>query len=238
MRTRRAALVLAAALTACTPASLPAKPSLPAFSIQPYESGSSPAPLLEVRAGYVRSVYPKAWDAKLLTGASVPREGFVASPRLDRFQRSAGTVQGMQVFWIDIAKVRIPSDYYYLAARNEAISALHANKTCRSATRRVFADHPPAFTGPAFSPGDYVVSGSGTCRTGRRATRWAYVVAAPGFGPAREVGIPNSGLYVVMAVVSGPNSQRLLNEMIQGSRFGGSSITQIVRVAGQGGRAV
>jgi hypothetical protein len=62
--------------------------------------------------------------------------------------------------------------------------------------------------------------------------QWAYIVAAPGFGPVRQVGLPTSGLYVVVAVVSGPNARRLLKEMLEGAQFGGTPISQIVRAAG------
>ena len=42
-----------------------------------------------------------------------------------------------------------------------------------------------------------------------------------------------SGLYVVLAVVSGPNADRILREMIQGARFGDTSVSQIVKAAGR-----
>ena len=232
MRTKSAALMLAAALTACTRMPVADEPNV-TFSIQPYESKSSPSPLYEVRAGFVRSVYPSAWEAKPLSSTVIPQEGFVASPRPDKFERAAGFVQGIEAFWIDVGKLSIPSDYYYLAARSQGIAALRENKACRQAEQEVFVDHPPDFTGRHFSPSDYVASASGTCRVYGRATRWVYVVAAPGFGPVREIGIPNSGLYVVLAVVSGPHSDRLLHEMIEGSRFGDSTVTQIMQAAGQ-----
>ena len=62
--------------------------------------------------------------------------------------------------------------------------------------------------------------------------RWAYVVAAPGYGPVREIGIPSSGLYVVMAEVSGPNAEVLLKEMFQRASFGDSTLNQLVQAAG------
>jgi hypothetical protein len=58
------------------------------------------------------------------------------------------------------------------------------------------------------------------------------VVAAPGYGPVRQVGLPTSGLYVVVAVVSGRGSGRLLREMLESAEFGGTSISKIVRAAG------
>ena len=45
-----------------------------------------------------------------------------------------------------------------------------------------------------------MAQGKGTCNIHGTPTRWAYFVAAPGFGPVRRMGIPASGLYVVVAV--------------------------------------
>jgi hypothetical protein len=137
----------------------------------------------------------------------------------------------MEAFWIDVAKEGIPSDYYYLAARATVLGSLATNKNCRSQAKRVLVDHPPDLTGSHFSPSDYVASDTGTCQSRGQATHWAYVVVAPGFGPIREVGIPTSGIYVVIAVVSGPQSKALLRELIDGARFGDTSISQIVQLA-------
>ena len=76
-----------------------------------------------------------------------------------------------------------------------------------------------------------MISAEGTCRSQGQATKWAYIVAAPGFGPVCEVGLPSSGLYVVLAVVSGKRADALLQQMLQAARFGNVPITQIVAVA-------
>jgi hypothetical protein len=57
------------------------------------------------------------------------------------------------------------------------------------------------------------------------------VVAAPGFGPSRSVGIPTSGLYVVFAVVGNRAGDQLLDQMIAGATFGDVPISQIVLAA-------
>jgi hypothetical protein len=59
------------------------------------------------------------------------------------------------------------------------------------------------------------------------------VVAAPGYGPIRSVGIPNSGLYVVMAEVGGPHAGALLQEMLAQATFGDTTVPQLVRAAGR-----
>jgi hypothetical protein len=63
-------------------------------------------------------------------------------------------------------------------------------------------------------------------------TRWAYFVAAPGFGPARKVGIPASGLYVVVAVL--PDSRRapdMLNALLHGTTFNGAGVADFSAAA-------
>jgi hypothetical protein len=155
----------------------------------------------------------------------------MASPSLGDWERGVRHVAGVEMFWIDVAEISIPSDYYYLVARGPAMDAISSDRACRPSTHEVFVDHPPDFSGDVFSPGDYVVSASGTCTTDGQRAHWKYVVAAPGFGPVRQVGIPNSGLYVVLAVVSGARSRVLLDEIIEGARFGNASIDQIVASA-------
>jgi hypothetical protein len=234
VRTTMAALVLATAATACS--RVPTANSTdaagpPDFATHPFVSPSSPSPLVRIQAGYVQAVVPGSWEAAPLPRTLYPREGFVAAPRIEDWAEGDGTVRGMEMFWIDVAKMRIPSDYYYLVARGPVLDALRANKACDSAPEQVYLDHPPDLTGRRFSPSDYVASGTGTCRIHGRHTRWAYVVAAPGFGPLRSIGIPTSGLYVVIAVVSGARSNILLREMLESARFGGTPMTQIVKVA-------
>ncbi len=235
MRTRLSALAVAAALAACTRVPLAQTAPLPPFSVHDLPSRTTPSPLSAVQSGHVWGVVPKAWRARPLPGDGVSQEGFEASPRLSRFEHGDGAVQGIEAFWVDVAKERIPSNYYYLAARNEAISALTTGKSCRLASRQILVDHPPDFTGQTFSASDYVATANGTCDAGKRTTQWAYLVAAPGYGPVRDVGIPTSGLYVVIAIVSGhgENATRLLRTMFEGMRFGDTTVSQIMHVAGR-----
>jgi hypothetical protein len=225
-------LLLAAGLTACGRVPV-AGTTAPLFTIHRLDSSTTPSPFEEVQAGHVRAVFPQEWEARPFQAGGVAQEGFIASPRLDRFEKAAGVVQGMEVFWVDLGRMRIPSDYYYLAAKNEALTTFMVGKQCHLGKHQVLLDRPPDLTGSRFSPGDYVAKATGTCTLHGESARWAYIVAAPGFGPIREVGLPNSGLYVVLAVVSGPNADRLLRDMIQGARFGDTSISKIVKVASQ-----
>jgi hypothetical protein len=178
----------------------------------------------------VYAAVPDSWEARPLVDSRFPREGFIAAPKIKEWQQGTAA-RGMEVFWVDVAKVGIPSDYYYLAARGPALTSLVENKACQQATRRVLVDRPPDLTGRRFSPSDYVVSGTAVCRSQGRATHWAYLVAAPGFGPVRHVGIRTSGLYVVRVAVSGTRSKGLLKEIIERTRFGNASVPQILKVA-------
>lgn len=233
MRVPIATSILIAFLPACASTPSAEVPTLAEFSVHELSPAASPSPelRLQVQSGYVRALIPNDWEARPLPLTRYPQEGFVAGPRISDWEEATGTVGGMEAFWVDVAKLRIPSDYYYLAARGPALGSLMGNEACRSAEQEVFVDHPPDFTGHRFSPGDYVASARGSCRTEAGRTRWAYVVAAPGFGPVRQVGIPNSGLYVIIAAMSGPKADLLLREMIESTRFGGSTFSQIVDAA-------
>jgi hypothetical protein len=95
------------------------------------------------------------------------------------------------------------------------------------------ANHVPAFAnGDPDSPGDFVARGRGTCTVGERSTRWAYFIAAPGFGPVRSVGIPTSGLYVVVAVMpASPRASFQLNRLVERTEFNGSSVSEMIAAA-------
>jgi len=183
--------------------------------------------------GLVRAVFPRSWQASAMPASRVPAEGFVASPNLAGWERGTAHVQGIEAFWIDIASLRIPTDYYYLAAKNASFGQLDQRPSCGAARQTVVANHPPDYSGSDFSPGDFVASATGRCMSGGKATHWAYVVAAPGFGPLRHIGIPTSGLYVVMADVAGPGSGTILNEMMSGARFAKATVQQLLQAAHQ-----
>jgi hypothetical protein len=235
MRSRFAASVLVAsvtALSACTRAAFPsASPTAePAFSI--HQLPPSPSPLaLEVQSGQVQGLIPSGWRAEPLPPARFPQQGFVASPELEDWEGGAGAIRGMEAFWVDVTSLHISSDYYYVVAKGPALASLAGNENCHPTNREVLADHPPELSGLEFSPGDYVVTARGTCHGREGPTKWAYIVAAPGFGPVRQVGLPSSGLYVVLAVVSGKRAGAMLEDMIDGARFANVSITQIVAAA-------
>ncbi len=155
----------------------------------------------------------------------------MASPRIQDWVRGAGTVRGTEAFWIDVGDAEIPTNYYYLVARGPVVGSLITDKSCQLLRRNVYADDRPDLTGETLSAGDYVASATGVCGTRSRLVRWQYVVAAPGFGPVRKVGIPTSGLYVVIAAASGPRWQTLLRQMLASTRFRDTSISQIVDAA-------
>lgn len=188
------------------------------------------APYARVSAGPVTAIVPDGWKAVPAGPTGGPRGGFVASPHPNRWLEDRGDVSGMAATWVDATQIGVPSDYYYLAARGPLFSRLLAPEGCRTIASRVFVDNVPSFTSSAPSTGDYVARGSGVCAlAGRAVTRWAYFVAAPGFGPARQIGIPNSGLYVVVATApDSPKAEALLERLLEHTRFNGASIGKFV----------
>jgi hypothetical protein len=231
VRRRILALAVVTLATACSRTPLAQSPPGGAISTHPLPSEASPSPLIEIQIGHVRGVIPRTWEARMLPKSHLAREGFVASPNLARWERGQPYSQGIEAFWVDGARLRIPSDYYYLAARNASFGQLAGPRACGDIRPRVLVNHPPDFSGRTLSPSDFVASAVGECLRGGRLTHWAYVVAAPGFGPVRRVGIPNSGLYVVVAEVTGPGSARLLTEIMKGARFDSSTIGEIMDAA-------
>jgi hypothetical protein len=194
---------------------------------------TTPTPFTQVTNGAVTSLIPDSWQAVAQTGDGV-RSGFFASPRPRAWTRMNGSVEGMAATWVDATRVGVPSDYYYLAATGPLLDRLMSGRGCRGIRQRVYANHLPAFGGghPA-SPGDYVARGEGTCSGAGQRTRWAYFVAAPGLGPAHALGIPSSGLYVVVAVIrDSERAPELLRRIIDHTSFGGAPVSQFLAAAG------
>lgn len=193
----------------------------------------SPSPFTEVTAGPVRALIPDSWHPQLAGSAGGFQEGVIASPHPNGWARRGGPVQGMAALWVNGARVGVPSDYYYLAATGPALDLLTRSPDCSTTRSTIAVDHRPSFfSGTPDSPGDYVARGQGTCTAGRTPARWAYFVAAPGFGPVRAVGIPTSGLYVVVAVLPDtPHASALLNKLLKGAEFGGASVSDLIHAA-------
>src|SRR5207247_10151919 len=118
---------------------------------------------------------------------------------------------------VDATRVGVPSDLYYLAAKGPLLSELSDGPGCTPSFEHVFADHVPAFLhGALDSAGDFVARGGGVCRSEQgRKTRWSYFVAGPGFGPAGTIGIPGSGLYLIVAATKeSPRARRILASLL------------------------
>jgi hypothetical protein len=229
VRVRRFLLVVVAVVIAagCAPAS-----SEPASAIELLLS-PSPTPFTLVTAGQVHGAVPDGWHAALADPELGIRGGFVASPRIGRWPHVDGTLVGMSATWVDATRVGVPSDFYYLAANGPMLSRLTTSVNCREQSRRVYLDRRPTFDVNRRSPGHFMAEGAGVCRRrGSHSTRYAYFVAAPGFGPVHEVGIPSSGLYVVVAVIPAERGARtLLQQLIGRTRFGDDGIRDFVAVA-------
>ena len=193
----------------------------------------SPSPFQHVSAGPVTAVIPDAWRPLLAGGTLDPRHGIVAGPRPGAWETDRPPSEGLAAMWVDGTQVGVPSDYYYLAAASTALDGITGSERCSSGQSRVIVDHVPEFAkGSPGSPGDFVARGNGTCVVGKRRTRWAYFVAAPGYGPVREVGIPSSGLYVVVAVMpESPRAALMLSRLLEHTRFNGDSVAEMIAAA-------
>lgn len=207
--------------------------STPAASGSPIRVEQSPSPFQEVRAGQVSALIPDAWQPRLAGSTGDPQEGFVAAPRPKDWGGEKAPPEGLAAVWVDGTRVGVPSDYYYLAATGPALALITGTGECSATRPTVYADHVPTFAaGPPDSPGDYIARGQGTCTVGRTLTRWAYFVAAPGYGPARTVGIPSSGLYLVIALLpDSPSASGLLDKLLLRTEFGGASMSDFIAAA-------
>ncbi len=224
--------LVAAACRGAGATPLPAPEPAPALRIR-----ETPSPYSVITAGPVRALVPDDWRPLPADGWGPAQRGIYASPRPRAWGRMDGSVEGLAAVWVDATEVGVPSDYYYLAATGVALARLTASDTCHAELHRVIVDHRPArFAGEPGSPGDYVATGRGVCVARGVPTRFAYFVAAPGYGPVRAVGIPSSGLYVVVAVVpDSGRAARVLGRLLQGARFGGAGVDDLIAAARERG---
>ncbi|MGZ4150403.1 MAG: hypothetical protein ACXVQJ_10210 [Actinomycetota bacterium] len=218
-------IVVSLAATSCAAFNVAAPlPGPGALEVRPTDT-----PLVLVSDGAVSALVPGGWRA---TAVSVDASrGFVASPHPELWRSPAGLETGLAATWIDATRVGLPSDVYYLAATGPMFDRLVESPGC-TVHRTVFADNAPGFAhGATASPGDFVARGEGVCATtGTPARRWSYFVAAPGFGPAKQLGIPSSGLYVAVAVTrDGSGAAQRLAKLMAHVRFGGASVQDFVR---------
>jgi hypothetical protein len=202
----------------------------------PPEVAPHPSPYTPVMEGDVHALIPHQWAEVPIQSSASIREGLMASPDLERWDRLDGSVPGLEIAWVDAGRLGIPSDYYYLAANGPAIPRIASSPTC-TASQDVILDHRPEYGGLRDSPGDYVASGGGTCRLNGAVNRWASFVAAPGYGPLREMGIRSSGLYTAFAVLpDGPDADRKLHTLLLGAGFGSASVGELMAAAREAAR--
>ena len=139
--------------------------------------------------------------------------------------------QGLVATRLDATEVGAPSDLYYLAAKGPMLETVTDRARCTVTQQRIIVDHAPAsMTGRRRSPGDFMARATGTCGRGTSVTRWSYFVAAPGYGPARETGIPGSGLYlIVVSAPKAPGAGQALTHMLRNVRFGKDTTRDFVQ---------
>jgi hypothetical protein len=217
----RVRLAIAAALSGVTLMGAPIAPV-----IVPSLAGS----LRAVSASGVVAYVPSAWDARPLPSEVPTISGIQASGNLDRWSNATGRVTGVEAYWLDATQVGVPSDYYRHVASGPALSSLPEHEGCRAEHRRVWSG---AGSSTIPEAGDYLATATGVCRSGESSTRWGAFVAAPGFGPVREMGIPRSGLYYAfVAVREGPQSNERLDRILTSVSFGGTPVEEFLNAVG------
>jgi hypothetical protein len=158
----------------------------------------------------------------------------MASPDLAAWRLRDGSVPGIEASWVDATRVGIPSDYFYYAAKWPVLPRLASSHTCTPTYERVIVDHRPMFAPHFESFGDFAAHGMGTCQHDGEVNRWMYFVAAPSFGPVGNIGLPNSGLYMVVAVIhDGPKAQAKLRKVLFGTKFGTTTSAELMYAARQ-----
>jgi hypothetical protein len=218
-------IVVSFVATSCAGMGAVQPPAVPdALQVRPTDT-----PLVRVSDGAVTALVPGGWHAAVVSMDA--SKGFVASPHPERWRSPAALETGLAATWIDATRVGLPSDVYYLAATGPIFDRLVDAPGCKAERRVIFVDNPPDFAhGAIASPGDFVARGSGVCAAaGSPARRWCYFVAAPGFGPAKQLGIPSSGLYVAIAVTrDAPGAGRRLADLLRHVSFGGAGVQDFV----------
>ena len=185
--------------------------------------------LMRVSAFGVSALVPDGWVAEPSDQRSY-YVGLTASPGPMPGPIAVLDSQGLLATRVDATEVGAPSDLYYLAARGPIIARVTAHTGCSVTAERVFVDHAPTWmAGRSRSPGDFVATASGRCVRHGGTTAWSYFIAVPGYGPARETGIPGSGLYLIVASTpAAPGASRTLAKMIGNVRFGDDSAGDFV----------
>jgi hypothetical protein len=190
---------------------------------------SAEASIQTVTLAGVSITVPRKWDVRPLPSASTATVGIQASKDLARVRAVDRRAPALEAWWVDATKIPLPSDYYYLAAEGPGVGQM---ESCTRDSRDVALDRRPRLDRRRESPGDYVATASGTCEIQGRVTRWASFVAAPGFGPVRQLGIPQSGLYFASVMLpEGPQAARRVERMLTRVTFGGTGVTEFLEAA-------
>ena len=189
-------------------------------------------PVREVHSGRITAYVPEQWSFRPMPGRSPASHGLQASGDLGTWGSLKRRQVGLEAYWVDAARVGLPSDYYYLAAEEPMSARLPHGRDCEREHHDVLADRRPLFDRTQHSPGDYVATASGTCQARGLMMRWASFVAAPGFGPVKRLGIPESGLYFALVMIpDGPHAHQRAERLLSSVRFGDTAVGDLIAAA-------
>lgn len=189
-------------------------------------------PVREIHAGRISALVPEQWDFRPMPSAVLAAEGIQAAGNLQQWGSIERRQIGLEAYWVDAAKVGLPSDYYYLAAEGPAMTRLPLDAGCSRDRFEVLTNRRPIFDRRRHSAGDYVATAGGTCFTRGGTARWMSFVAAPGYGPVRRIGIPESGLYFAFVMVpDGPRARQHAERLLSTVSFGGTEVREFLDTA-------
>jgi hypothetical protein len=120
-------IVVASLAAGCGPVTSTVSPP----DTSPAVAGGQPLPYAQVTVGPVHAFVPTGWQTVPVGSPDNIRGGFISSPKPEAWGHMDGSITGMTASWVDATRVGVPSDYYYLAARDLLLSRLRAGAGCR-----------------------------------------------------------------------------------------------------------
>ncbi|MGH2640153.1 MAG: hypothetical protein ACRDGO_00475, partial [Actinomycetota bacterium] len=101
------------------------------------------SPLRTAQASGIEVLVPKEWRVGRIGTVSSHRRGIRASLDLTEWGARRSRAAGLEAYWVDATQVGVPTDYYYLAAREPALERFAGRPRCRATRFDVLLDERP-----------------------------------------------------------------------------------------------